>query len=291
MDSGTPAGEEGGVEEALVKEMGKYIAAFIFDDNDLGKDITSRVIELKEGERADRSIQVSVAKVDGSGYFSLENGALTLAALPPKPAEQAGSGSTDEENREVYEIFPGVGEVTLEFRKGDRVLPLNIMIRIVEPGTEGSRSAVDWSWPRKVIFQGYDKINESFMRGFPILSRHRMVLIADIEVVKKTDSSGEEVRLNYIDPHLLGILTEFSFSCDVLSPAAMILELYGTHLLQRISISADGELLPPNDDDLIPIWEIVPYTVLLSTNWVTGPQKAAEIKQEYERQMALKNQP
>ncbi|MDR2518629.1 MAG: hypothetical protein LBD13_04355, partial [Spirochaetaceae bacterium] len=92
MDSGTSAGEDGSAEAVLAKEMRKYTTAFIFDENDLGKDITRRVIELKEGERADRSVQGSVAGVDGSGYFSLEKGALKLAALPPKPAEQGEVG-------------------------------------------------------------------------------------------------------------------------------------------------------------------------------------------------------
>jgi hypothetical protein len=313
MDSGTPAEGEGSAEAVLVKEAGKYVTAFVLDEDDIGKDITSRVIELKEGERADRSVQVSVAKVDGSGYFSLEKGALKLAALPPKPAEQGEvGGGTGEEIRELYKIFPGAGEVTLEFKKGDKVLPLNIMIRIVEPGTEGSRIAVNFNGPAGTMLYGYDKINELYIADTNswgrILDPSMVIVCNMIEVVKKPDSSGEEVQLDcyfrdaitgvkdldWINYYRIAAVVQLYFSLAArYSAADEILKTYGTHILRRADISADGKFSHLNDGDLIPIWEFVPYTDFLLTDRdrEAGRQKAAEIKEEYERQMALKNQP
>ena len=318
MNSGTetPAGGQGSAEEALVKEMRKYTAGFVFgfDEDDIGTDITRRVIELKEKERADRSVHVSVAGVDGSGYFTLENGVLRLADLPPKPSEQAAGGDTDGNARELYEMYPGVGEITLEFKKGDRVLPFNVMIRMVEPETEGARIA-ELEWASPLPF-GYDMINRSYLvldvykdkirdpildfgllLCFGFISSYDTRAWPDVEhqifvYNYALDSQGNETRT--VDFHVLGTAADTQFQIDVLfSPADAILKKYGTHLLTRARWTGnmtEETKFSHSDEDLIPIWELIPHNKLSS--YFDEPvvrQKAEELKKEFERQMQLQD--
>ena len=173
MDGGTePATREQYTDDAvLLNEKAKYETGFALglSETDIGTDITSRVIQLKEGKRADTSIQVSVVDVDGSGFFSLnENGALTLAAMPSGSVQKDEVGEPDPEKTEAEieartEIAPDTGVVTLQFKKGDSVSTLDIIIAIVAPGTEGARIAVKDG--ETYLLYGYDVINSSYING------------------------------------------------------------------------------------------------------------------------------
>ena len=320
MNSGTetPAGGQGSVEEdspeeALVKEMRKYTAGFIFDfdEDDIGKDITSWVIELKGGQREDTSVQVSVADVDGSGLFRLdENGVLKLAALPPKPGEQEAGGDTDQETRETYKMFPGVGEVTLEFKKGDSVAALTVLCAIAEPGTEGARSGVSredtalpWGYHGESIESGRSRyIYILGERGkspeyiplygspilvqpnypLPILSIDKVNAVGLISQTNETASPYvKEEWLHNTQPEDLAKLLNERFMRDLYvyrSFPWFLIENYGSHLLGRVYWGADGELYH-SEEDRIPIWEIVRY---IPANIGGGPQVAEAMKQEYE---------
>ena len=313
MNSGTetPAGGQGSVEEdspeeALAKETQKYIAGFVFsfDEDDIGKDITRRVIELKGGQREDTSVQVSVVAVDGSGLFSLENGVLKLAALP-QGIEQESGGDTD---RETYKIFPGAGEVTLQFKKGDKIATLTVLCAIVEPGTEGDRKAIWEDWP--IILCGYDKINESYRWDFdpwyPILDMRKVdalymgILMEDPSTNSSVegwldcyyrDNKGNRLLQDINLSRIVTVLDNY-FTWELLvKPADVILKNYGTHIMKRVTKHANGEF-SHSDADLIPIWDIVPLIGYYGYGRdIAGHEKKDEIKKEYERQMALKNQP
>jgi hypothetical protein len=202
MDGETePAAREQYTDDAvLLNEKAKYITGFTFgfDENSSGNDITSRVIELKEGKRADTSIQVSVAGVDGSGFFGLdENGVLTLAAVPSEPSgekedDNVDYSGKDEEIVERSETLPDTGVITLQFKKGESVSTLDIIISIVKPGTEGARIAVKDG--ETFLLYGYDVINSSYINRSdvkitrPILDINK-VNAADLVRQQNTTSS------------------------------------------------------------------------------------------------------